>query len=300
VKRVAAVVGAEEAGLRLEALVARALRADAGEPLPRSLVRRLVMAGAVRRKGVALRRPGLPVEAGWRIEIALDETRLKARPKDVDFVLRPADVLFEDAWLVAVAKPAGLASVPTADPSRPSLAGAVEAWLRGRGRRGRLAVHQRLDRETSGVVLFAHDPRANAGLAAAFASHAIEKAYAALVARPRSAVPDAFHRDTPVDGRPARTEFRVRERLAGGLVLEARPRTGRKHQIRIHLAEAGLPILGDSRYGGPAAARSMLHAERLELAHPVTAQRLRIECPPPADFRAAQEALSAADRRPLR
>jgi 23S rRNA-/tRNA-specific pseudouridylate synthase len=141
-----------------------------------------------------------------------------------------------------------------------------------------VAVHQRLDRDTSGVVLFATDRRANEGLARAFEGRRVEKTYLALAARPpvppdrplRLSLPLAAAgpggRSRVVGGgegaRTAVTEVVVREVLAGALLVEARPLTGRKHQVRAHLAHAGMPILGDPVYGnaGGRAQRLMLHA----------------------------------------
>src|SRR5262249_30048165 len=160
-------------------------------------------------------------------------------------------------------------TVPTADPRRPSLAAAVKAFLAARRpdappAEPYLAVHQRLDRDTSGVVLFAIDPAANAGLAAAFAGRAVGKTYDALTRRPRARLPRRFTADAPVpeDGAAARTEPPVAKVLARGLLVEARPLTGRKHQIRTPLARTGAPILGDDRYaprGGTSVPRLMLH-----------------------------------------
>jgi RluA family pseudouridine synthase len=286
-------VRADEAGRPLEQLVAARLSRGLERAVPRSAARRLVMAGAVRRGGRPLRRPGLPVEAGWALELLVDRTRLGPRRPDVAFVVAPRDVLYEDDDLVAVAKPAGLPTVPTPDPSRASLVEAVRAWLMERGAPGHLAVHQRLDRETSGVVLFARAERANAALAAAFAQRRVEKTYLALTASPRRGHADSFRVRSPIDGRPAVTDVAVARRLRGALLVEARPRTGRKHQVRIHLARAGLGILGDDRYGSASgrAPRLMLHAARLELDHPVTGRRLRIACAPSADFRGLVAAL---------
>jgi 23S rRNA pseudouridine1911/1915/1917 synthase len=212
-------------------------------------------------------------------------------------------VLFSDGVLLAVSKPPGLPTTPTADPARPSLVGAVRAW-RGTPYVG---VHQRLDRDTSGVVLFAVDPAANAGLARQFEDGAVEKTYLVLTVRPATLPPPAWRTRSALDtsdrggalrvasvdrgGRRAETAFRRLEVLRHGLLVEARPSTGRKHQIRAHLAEAGLPILGDAAYGGPARAgalpvrRTMLHAARLRLAHPLTGRPLVLESPLPEDFR---------------
>ncbi len=283
-----------EAGRRLEDLIAARLSNDLSQPIPRSVARRLVMAGAVRRRGLPLRRPGLPVEPGWVLELVVDPTRLGPRRPDLAFSLSARDVLYEDDVLLAVAKPAGLPTVPTADRSRPSLVQAAAGWLAQRGRGSYLAVHQRLDRETSGVVLFARDARANAALAGAFAGRQVEKTYVALTARGAPPPGERFRVASPIDGRAALTEVAVRRRLRDALLVEARPRSGRKHQLRIHLARVGLAILGDDRYGSrgaPRAARLMLHALRLELQHPISGRRLRVECPPPADFRALIAAL---------
>jgi 23S rRNA pseudouridine1911/1915/1917 synthase len=290
---------ADHEGRRLDDVLASWLPAVLGAPVSRSALRRLVMAGAVSVDGRVLRRPGRPLRAGLRLEARVSVDRLQRGPAESDrsFVVSDADVLYRDDVLIAVDKPPGLPTVPTADPRRPSLVGAVKAFLVARrpdagGAEPYLAVHQRLDRETSGVVLFATDPAANAGLAAAFAGRAVEKTYHALTARPRERLPRRFTVEAPVsaDGAGAETELTVLKVLPRGLLVEARPRTGRKHQIRIHLAEAGAPILGDDRYAprGPSSVpRLMLHARRLALSHPLTGVPVVIESPSPADFRRA-------------
>jgi 23S rRNA-/tRNA-specific pseudouridylate synthase len=179
-----------------------------------------------------------------------------------------------------------------------------------------LAVHQRLDAGTSGVALFVLSPEANAGLARALAERRVTKTYHALAGRPRRLERPAWTIDAPLAlegsgrrarmvpsdrGRASSTDVRVLRRLRAALLIEARPRTGRRHQIRAHLAAAGLPLLGDVRYGGAAqlgrlrVPRPMLHALRLELAHPVTSAPLVVECPYPRDFQQLLAAL--AERR---
>jgi 23S rRNA pseudouridine1911/1915/1917 synthase len=107
---------------------------------------------------------------------------------------------------------------------------------------------------------------------------------------------------SPVAGRLAETELAILERFERGLLVEARPLTGRKHQVRVHLAEAGLPILGDARYGGPtevagfAVERPMLHARRLVLPHPVSGSEIAIESAQPADFARVLDALRGFTR----
>ncbi len=221
-------------------------------------------------------------------------------------------VLYEDADVIAVDKPPGVPTVPTADPARPSLVRRLEAELRAGGLEGVLGVHQRLDLETSGVVMFAKTAAANPGLARQFEAGEVRKTYLALVARPRRMPAPTWSVESRIaragkgrmasvaeGGALARTDFRLAEEWPRALLVEARPRTGRKHQIRVHLADSGLPILGDTVYGGAsrAAERCLLHAARLELRHPVTGEPLRIESGLPAAFADARAALERSDAR---
>jgi RluA family pseudouridine synthase len=278
-------------------------------------VRALVAAGAVRVDGEALRAAGRPVRAGERVAalVRRELLRPRATASDRPFRFTPGAILYRDDVLLAVDKPPGLPTHATADPSRPSLVGHVERYLRETGAAGYVAVHQRLDRDTSGVVLLATDRRANEGLARAFAGRDVEKTYLALTARPSPLPPRRLRIDAPLatvggrggrgvavggaDAKPAETECLVREVLAAALLVEARPLTGRKHQIRAHLAHVGMPILGDPVYGaGGRAPRVMLHARRLALRHPLSGRPLVIESRPPADFEAALARLRSAPR----
>lgn len=280
-----------------------------GRPVPRARVRALVASGAARVDGVVVRVAGRPLRAGQLVEARVEAGLLRAGAEKTDrpFALTEAAILFRDDALVAVDKPPGLPTHPTADPHRPSLVSHLVAWLGGPGAAPALAVHQRLDRDTSGVVLFGIDPRANEGLARAFAGRQARKTYLALVARPAGPVARRLRIDTALGmadrggrvrvggpgAREASTEVVVREVLPRALLVEARPATGRRHQVRAHLAHAGMPVLGDPLYGGPAGgvARTMLHAWTLELAHPLDGRPLAIESPLPADFRSALERL---------
>jgi 23S rRNA pseudouridine1911/1915/1917 synthase len=251
-------------------------------------VRALVAAGAVRLNGEVVRSAGRPVRAGQLVDAALRLELLRSRATGTDrrFRLTPRAILYRDDVLVAVDKPPGLPTHATADLSRPSLVGHVAEHLRG-AEAAYVAVHQRLDRDTSGVVLLATDPRANEGLARAFAGRQVEKTYLALTARPSPLPPRRQRVVVPLGAKPAETELVVREVLEGALLVEARPLTGRKHQVRAHLAHAGMPILGDPVYGdGRRAPRLMLHALRLALPHPLTGRPLVVESPLPPDFEA--------------
>ncbi len=309
-------VAPSQAGLRLADVLAFWLGEALGRPVPMARVRALVAAGGVRVNGEVPRAAGRPVRAGQRVEALVRPELLRPRATAFDrpFRLTSRTLLFRDGALLAVDKPPGLPTHATADPSRPSLVGHVERFLRETGAGSYVAVHQRLDRDTSGVVLFATDPRANQGLARAFSGRAVEKTYVALTARPATVPRRGLHVSVPLsapgpDGgrrvavggegaRSAQTEVVVREVLADALLVEARPFTGRKHQVRAHLAHAGMPILGDPVYGdaGGRAPRLMLHARRLALSHPLTGQPLAIESPLPADFEAVLARLRSAER----
>jgi 23S rRNA (cytosine1962-C5)-methyltransferase len=220
-------------------------------------------------------------------------------------------ILFRDDALIAVNKPAG---IPThaADPADP-FAGDALRIVRAQEGLHYLGMHQRLDAETSGVLVFAARPDANKPLAEAFEGRRVHKIYAALVhGRPRRTegtvdapiVRDRGERyrvaaaDDP-RGQPARTRYRVLETFApdkatsedgspspGYALVEVIPETGRSHQIRVHLAHIGAPVVGDPLYG-PAdlpAPRLCLHARELTLPHPATGQLLTIDAPLPPLF----------------
>ena len=233
---------------------------------------------------------------------------------------RTDQVLFEDEWLLVVDKPAGMPTQPTLDARRPSVFSMLKEFLQQRdGGTPYLGLHHRLDRDTSGVLLLTKDQKANAGTAALFSGKTMRKTYQALAVA-GAGCPESWEVENYLGeigrvgkavkygavrsgGNPAQTSFRVLERLPRALLIEARPHTGRTHQIRVHLAEGGHPILGDAFYGGPMqlppgpsgsmvpAPRVMLHAAALEFMHPVTKAELQIRSPLPADFVAYLQAL---------
>jgi 23S rRNA pseudouridine1911/1915/1917 synthase len=305
-------VAAREAGQRLVDVLLDWLRELTGEPVPMARVRALVASGGVLVNGAVARGAGRLLQPGDRVAAPVDPERLRARAsaRDRPFVLTRERILYDDGVVIALDKPPGLPTHATADPGRASLVAHLERFLREAGRSATVSVHQRLDRDTSGVVLFGVDPRANAGLAAAFAGRLAVKTYLAIARAPRELPPSRFRVDAPLaparagregvrvggpGAQAAETEVLVREVQGGCILLEARPLTGRRHQVRAHLAHAGLPILGDEVYGARTAAaggrgpRLMLHAWRLELPHPTSGRMLVIESPMPEDFAAELE-----------
>ena len=285
-------VGGE--GIRLAAFLEAWLPGALGPAAFAGGLRTLVMAGAVTVDGRPFRRPGAAAAPGGRVVARVDASRLgpPAGEREVALAFGPDRFLYRDASVLVADKPAGLPMHATADASRPNLYDLVRGLLRSEGAaEPYLGLHQRLDRETSGAVLFTLDPAANAPIARALATgEGIAKTYHALCAPHRLGLPRAWRDDGPLgDGGPlARTAFTVLRTLPAALLVEARPETGRKHQIRIQLAGRGAPILGDLRYGAEAGAarRVMLHAHRLAFRHPATGETVTVTSPYPPDFAA--------------
>jgi len=295
VRRLTLAVPAGDDGERLDRFIA------ARGGISRGRARRAIDDGGVFVEGRRCKIAGRLVRAEQRVEVNLQEGgRETAPPPPLD----RARLLYADADLAAVDKPAGVPAQPTLTSDRGTLPELVAALLGGP-----VTLVHRLDRETSGVTVLARTRPAAAALAEAFRVGGPDKTYLALCARAPS--PAEGRIDAPLAKDPARpgarrvaaggeaaaTRYRTLRLGPGAALVEARPETGRTHQIRVHLAHLGAPLLGDARYGGPrrvgevAIPRVLLHAARLELAHPVTGARLVLEAPVPEDFRAAEAAL---------
>lgn len=298
------VVDAAEDGVRLDRFLAARLPG-----LSRSYIQKLAREGRVL-VGVRASRPAQSVRAGQVVTLAIPPpARATLTPEAI-----PLAVLHEDADLIVIDKPAGMVVHPGAGARTGTLVHALlargENWstIGGEDRPG--IVH-RLDRGTSGVMVVARNDETHRRLSAQFKERTIEKVYLALVwgsvRRGEFRVDLPLGRDTvnrkkisSRTGRPraALTEFRVLSRFEGFTLLEARPLTGRTHQIRAHLRSAGHPIVGDAAYGGErwrglepgplrdrleGFGRIALHAHRLSFVHPSTGRRVSFEAPlPPA------------------
>lgn len=206
------------------------------------------------------------------------------------------EILFRDEALLVINKPAGLLSLPDGhDPTKPYLKSVLAPEF------GRLWIVHRLDRETSGVMVLARNEEAHRVLNDQFSNRQVSKTYHALL----TGNPDwdektvdlplrsdvGRRRRTIVDhekGKEAITHFRVLERLDNGALVEAHPKTGRRHQIRVHLYSLNHPVLSDPLYGSgersPLINRLALHAFSLSFKHPQTVERVVYESPDPDDF----------------
>ncbi len=299
----------------------RAVLELAGPDLSRSQVQRLLRQGMVTLDG-APAKAAQKVRAGQRVGLTVP-------PPEPDRLLPEAmdlEVLFEDEHLIVINKRPGLVVHPAPGHADHTLVhgllhhcGALAAV----GGRQRPGIVHRLDKDTSGALVAAKSDAAHRGLVTAFAAGRVDKAYLALVwgSPPARGSVDTGIGRHPVDrkrmsskGRhtkPALSRWRLVRRFPAGLsLLRVAIKTGRTHQIRVHLSEAGFPVAGDPLYGGRrgrrglagpagqalrAAGRQMLHALELGFTHPVSREPLRFTAPLPPDFRAVLHALAAGE-----
>jgi 23S rRNA pseudouridine1911/1915/1917 synthase len=270
----------------------------------RSYLQQLLDAGAVRVLGREVRKPSAKVRAGDTGEVELRPTPQSQAFQAEDIAL---DVVFEDAHLLVVDKPAGLVVHPAAG----NWSGTLLNALLGRDRQAaalpRAGIVHRLDKDTSGLMVVARTRAAMDGLVAMIGAREVTRQYLALAHRPWQG--SAVRRvDAPIGrdvrnrlrmavvdparhpGKPAATQLTLLQQAEAGCLVRATLETGRTHQIRVHMAHIGHPLLGDSLYGGALAAgmqRQALHAFHLAFTHPVTGEALSLRAAPPADLRAA-------------
>lgn len=301
---------AEEVGLRLDVFLA-----NQPEVSNRSQARRLVDGGFVQVHGERVR-PGLLLAVGQVVQFRLDPGEQRD-PLAPDLPLPEVPVLFDDPDLCAIDKPPGLAAHPPESRRAPP-AHTVASWARARygelptvADAERPGIVHRLDRDTSGVMLLARTQLAFDALRAQFHDRLAEKEYRCIVfGEPRfhsdwierAIASDPRHpeRMTTVTegGRESSTYYEVVERFDGFAHVMCRPKTGRTHQIRVHMTSIGHSLVGDRVYrsrrrqhdrlpdDAPPMPRHCLHARRLQVTHPLTQQPLSIEAPLPADFEA--------------
>ncbi len=241
-------------------------------------------------------KPSVLLRGGERVEVSpAGPVPLQAAPEDL-----PLEVLYEDASMMAINKPAGLVVHAGAGASSGTLVNRLVHHFSTLSQVGgdlRPGIVHRLDKGTSGVLLVARNDAAHRALAAQFAGRTVEKTYLALVhghvRHEQGRVTTPIARD-PVrrirmtaklgTGRSALTEYRVVRRFEKFTYLEVRIGTGRTHQIRVHLASIGHAVAGDRVYGAPQAQRMFLHAWRIAFVSPATEQRVSVEAPLPLEL----------------
>ncbi|MDP2877308.1 MAG: RluA family pseudouridine synthase [Holophaga sp.] len=273
----------------------------------------LVDAGCVKVNGTEAHSYGLRLKTGDVLEVGFDPARAyQALPKPRKALDESGfRVLHEDTHLVFVDKPAGLLTVPAEKGHEDNLAEALTDHYRRRGfKRFHLFIVHRLDRFTSGVLVFAKTPEALHGLKTLFGAHKLQRMYKAILV---GEVPENQgtllghlverkdmkmavvqpHKDDVKGAKSAVTHYRVLERLPGHTVVEVKLETGRRNQIRVQFADRGFPLLGDQVYGQKSELldRQALHAEVLGFRHPVTDEQVTVTSPLPKDMEAALKAL---------
>jgi 23S rRNA pseudouridine1911/1915/1917 synthase len=291
--------GAGLHGQRLD----RALAALAPE-FSRSYISQLIEDGEARVNGAAIHKPAHKVRAGDRLALQLRPTPMSRAfaPQAI-----PLAVAHEDEHLLVIDKPAGLVVHPAAGNWSGTLLNALLARDDRAAALPRAGIVHRLDKDTSGLMVVARTRAAMDALAQRIAARQVRREYLALAHRPWSG-PAATEVDAPIGrdprnrlrmavvdltrqgGKPAQTRIELIANAPQGCLIRALLRTGRTHQIRVHMAHLGHPLVGDPLYGGPPAAgmtRQALHARRLAFEHPITGQALAFESPLPADMAGA-------------
>jgi 23S rRNA pseudouridine1911/1915/1917 synthase len=193
---------------------------------------------------------------------------------------------YEDGFLLIVNKPPGLLTTPGADPSRKNLAGILNSEAKRRGLKHRFHPCHRLDKETSGLIIFAKGKAAQEAMMEAFRYRRVKKKYIAFV---QGAVPAAGTIDRRIEGEQAVTAYTRLQQFKRFAVLEVKPETGRKNQIRLHFKMTGHPLVGETRFALRRDSllrgkRAFLHAQCLEFEHPLTGVLVRVQAPMPRDM----------------
>lgn len=287
-------VSPEQSGERLDVVAAEAAE------VTRSRAGALIRDGRVSVDGAAQTKPGFKLKAGMLLRVEIPEAApAAAQPEDIDL-----DIVYQDEDLAVVFKPSGMVVHPAAGNETGTLVNALLARLdnlSGIGGEIRPGIVHRIDKDTSGLLLVAKNDMAHLSLSEQIKAHTVGRAYKAIVIggfrEDEGTVEGPIGRH-PTDrkrmaivpnGREAVTHWTVLERLRGATLIEARLTTGRTHQIRVHMASIGHPVLGDPVYGSkkspyPVTGGQLLHAYRIGFDHPRTGERMTFEAAPEERF----------------
>jgi 23S rRNA pseudouridine1911/1915/1917 synthase len=298
------IVSTEEAGLRLDLFLTRRM-----PDWSRSQIQHLVRSRRITLDDRPATKAGEAVQAGTRIRVRAERDELRAEAEEL-----PLEIVYEDSDLIVINKRAGMVVHVGAGVKSGTLVNALLHHLGGPERLSsaggalRPGIVHRLDRMTSGLVVVAKNDAAHRALAEQFKSREILKTYLALLhgtlRNAEGKIARTVGRDPRrrvrmkaggLHAREAVTEYRVLRRFARYTLVDAHPHTGRTHQLRVHFASIGHPVVGDTLYGAPARislasgtvdtlARNFLHAAAIEFRHPQTEQALRFEAPLPAEL----------------
>ena len=281
-----------DAGVRVDRVLLRHLRQEKG--ISRNRIQQWIDDGGVLINGRSAARASWRVQAGDELRVRVAGIPVRARPAPEDI---PIHVLYEDDDLLAVNKPAGLVVHPSFRNTTGTLMNGLLARARSWPAGSAPALLGRLDKLTSGVVLVTKRAAIHAQLQRAMAANRIDKDYFAIVeGKPPSkgTINLALDRDpwdqrrvtvTDRGGQPSVTRFERLATIKGYSTVRCRLITGRTHQIRVHLAAKGWPIVGDATYGGSSVfSRQALHSWKISLRHPLTGSLLSIEAPMPDDL----------------
>lgn len=283
-----------DTGTRLDQFIAGQV-----DDTSRATIRKIIELGGVYIDGRRARKCGTVLQSGQSIEMHRDMRPL------TPFRIDTSHVVFQDKHIIVLNKPPGIECQPTPARYKGTLYEALQIWLKRDQRFGRklhIGMPQRLDRDTSGLLVFSIHPVSHKGLSAQFQQRTIGKHYLALVSgcpEPREGTITSLlakarrsnkMKSVALGGKEAITHYKVLKEHEGYSLIAITLETGRTHQIRVHFSEKGHPLLGDSLYGGPEQfgnqrfTRQCLHAWKLELNHPVTGAPLCFEAATPPDM----------------
>lgn len=283
----------QQSGGRLDQFLAQAIF-----DMSRTRARKIIGLGGVHINGQRTRTCSCQVKVADLVELYIDHLPLDP------YRIAPADVVYHDKHLIVLNKPAAIDTQPTHARYKGTLYEALQVFLQDEFKpqaRPELGMVQRLDRETTGLIVFSIHPAAHKQMTHIFHERQAQKHYLALVtgepAKTSGKIRSCLARSrqgnrvhsVDAGGKLAETRYRVVRKLKGAALVSVQIYTGRSHQIRAHMAEMGHPLLGDGRYGGAellagiSFGRPLLHARKLQFAHPVTGKTLRLTQPLPQE-----------------
>ncbi len=288
---------ADDSGTRLDQFLQ-----NNSQSLSRTRIRKIIDLGGVHISGQRIRKCGFQISKGQEIILHQDKGSLDP------YRIQPDHVLYQDQYIIVLNKPAGIETQPTPARFKGTLFEALQHYLGQTIAQNRIEIGmvQRLDRDTSGVIVFSIHRDAHKNLSEQIKQHTVQKEYLAFVKGLPQPEEGTYHsfleydkktrrmQSTELGGKEAITHYRVEKTWQESALVSVRIITGRTHQIRAHFAENGHPLLGDTLYGGPVFLegnnwnRQCLHSWKLSIIHPRNGKLLSFAAPVPADMAGAQ------------